>query len=705
MKDRKKLLIDLFSREDYIPIRLRDIANIFYVPKKDREELQRLLNELIREGKIERGDDGRYHKSIDTISGVFMKIKSGAGFVSFGKSEIYIPKEYTLNAFNKDVVTVVKIEKETGKRRTGKIVGIQERHLVNVVGKFIRNDNFGFVIPDNRDFDRDIYIKKQDCKGVKDKSKVVVEILDYGSDKKKPEGRVIEVLGMEEDRGVDIISIAKSYGLRCEFEDELLSEANRIEEVSEKEILKRLDLRNEKIITIDGEDSKDLDDAISVSKILKSDGSYVYNLGVHIADVSHYVKFNSRLDKEALLRGNSTYLIDKVIPMLPARLSNGICSLNEGECRLTLSVIMEIDSNGVVLSHKIVETVIQTTHRMTYSDVNRIMTGEDDYELKKRYSDVYDLIAVASELSKILRKRRRMRGAIDFDFAETKILLEEDGSVKEVIAYDRNEATRLIEDFMLVANETVAEDSYWQGLPFIYRNHEEPTQEKIKEFTTLLKNLGYKLSKKRITKLRPKEIQELLEEISGTENETLIKRIALQSLKRANYQRNCEGHFGLATKYYCHFTSPIRRYPDLQIHRIIKENLSGGLSDKKIEYYEKRLPEIARQSSLSERRSDEVEREVDKMKASEYMKGKIGQEFNGIISGVTKFGIYVELESTIEGMVRLDSIGDDFYIFDEQSLSAVGELTNKRYKLGQEVRVKVINANKEQRTVDFKLLT
>lgn len=722
---KKEMLEEFFKSKGYVPMKFKEMASLLQVPKMERDNFRLLLNEMIKEGKLIENGEGRYEiPGADMLVGTFMSTKKGFGFlrVSENEDDIYIPGKYTGNAFDGDTVTV-KLLKDSekrgrygrgfgGERSEGRVTGIIKRAVTEVVGTFDRSRNFGFVVPDNVKFDTDIYIPKSACKNVPKGYKVVAKITDYGSDRRSPEGKIVEIIGDIRDKGVDILSVARAYGIEDEFKEEVLKEAEKEPQtVSDEECGKRLDLREIKTVTIDGEDAKDLDDAISVVRELDGSGKTVYRLGVHIADVSHYVKEGSVLDREALNRGTSVYLADKVIPMLPKELSNGICSLNENEDRLTLSCLMDINEDGEIISHKIAETVIKTAHRMNYSDVNKIITGDDKGgKLKKRFKDVYEMLIEAEELALILRKRRQERGSIDFDFPETKITLDENGKVLEINAYDRNEATRLIEDFMLAANETVAEDSFWQEIPFVYRNHDNPSEEKIKELGIFINNFGYSLRKtkknkaKEISEIHPKDVRKLLDSIAGTDEETLISRMTLRSLKRAKYTTSCDGHFGLAAKYYCHFTSPIRRYPDLQVHRIIKENLNDGISEERTAHYAAILDEVALRSSMLERRADDAEREVDKMKAAEYMAAHIGEEFDGVISGITSWGIYVELPNTVEGMIRLASIDGDTFVLDSERMEIVGRRTGEIYRLGQSVRVRVESASKELRTVDFEIV-
>lgn len=715
MRENRQKLEEFFNRKDYVPMKFKEIATLFQVPKKERDDLQRILSDLIREGILFDDGEGRFERvGADHIIGIFRSTAKGFGFLSYdeGEDDLYIPAKYTENAFDGDTVMVKLLKKKSrgGRSREAKIIKIVERATKYVVGSFLRGDNFGFVIPDNKKLEYDIYIPKNSCKNVPKGYKVVAEITDYGDEKKKPEGKIIEILGDEKEKGIDILSVARAFGIDEVFPEEVLLSAEAMpKRVKKSEMEGRLDLREVIMVTIDGEDAKDLDDAISVSKETDANGRVFYRLGVHIADVSHYVKEGGALDREALKRGTSVYLVDRVIPMLPKELSNGICSLNAKVSRLALSCLMKINEKGEVFEHEITETVIKTNHRMTYKDVNAIITeSEEGEELKKKYEDVFEMLLLAEELALILRKRRHERGAIDFDFPETKILLDKKGRIKEIKAYDRNEATRLIEDFMLIANETVAENAFWQELPFIYRSHENPSEEKLKELSIFLYNFGYSLRKKKKkgseAEIHPREIQKLLLQIEGRPEEMMISRMTLRSMKRAKYATASDGHFGLAAKYYSHFTSPIRRYPDLQIHRILKENLKGGLGEKRRKHFKTILEEVAERSSVLERRADEAEREVDKMKMAEYMLGQIGEEFLGRISGVTSWGLYVELPNTIEGMIRINEIDADYYRFDAERMEIVGELSGKRYALGQEVRVQVANASKELRTIDFKLV-
>ena len=595
------------------------------------------------------------------------------------------------------VLVVIEQESDGGRRAEGSIVRILEHANQELVGLYEKNGGFGFVIPDNPRISRDIFIPQGCDAGAVTGHKVIVKIKDYGnSPDKKPEGVITSILGHMNDPGVDILSIVKAYGLPEEFPPEVMAQLEEIPDaVREEDKAGRKDLRDLPTVTIDGEEAKDLDDAITLEKTEQG-----YRLGVHIADVTHYVREGSPLDREALKRGTSVYLTDRVIPMLPHKLSNGICSLNQGEDRLALSCIMEINDKGVVIGHEIAETLIRVDRRMTYTAVNAIIT-DDDAETKEKYKEFVDLFLQMKELSQLLRKRRQERGAIDFDFPESKILLDAKGRPIEIKPYERNAATKLIEDFMLMANETVAEDYYWQEMPFLYRIHEKPDEEKMAKLGTFINNFGYTLRMPG-GEVHPKELQKLLEKIEGTPEEALLSRLTLRSMKQAKYSTLNSGHFGLAAKYYTHFTSPIRRYPDLQIHRIIKDDLRGRL-DKggRIGKYSSILQHVAEQSSAMEQRAAEAEREAVKLKKAEYMLEHVGEEYDGVISGVTGWGFYVELPNTVEGLVHIMTLKDDYYNFDEENYRLVGEQHGRVFRLGEPLRVRVRNAEPANRTIDF----
>ena len=697
-KQRRQMLTDMIlNNELYVPMKAKEIAMLLDIPKAKRSELMEVLDSLVADGTIGVSKKGKYMKPENVaLVGTFESTSRGFGFVVIPDREddIFVKANDTMNAFYHDKVKVViTTEKNGGKRAEGKIVAIVEHEVKEVVGTFQKNRTYGFVIPDNAKINCDIFIPQEFMNGAVEGSKVVASISDYGSQSKNPQGKVTEVLGHIDDPGVDIMSIIKAYDLPVEFPESVKKAINDIPDVvSEKDKAGRVDLRNVQMVTIDGEDAKDLDDAVSISK----EGP-VYHLGVHIADVSHYVTEGSALDKEALKRGTSVYLVDRVIPMIPHKLSNGICSLNQGEDRLALSCLMDIDEKGNIVGHRISETVINVDRRMSYTSVKKILVDNDTNEIMK-YKELVPMFHMMEEAAELLRKKRFARGSVDFDFPESKIILDENGHPTDIKPYDRNVATKIIEDFMLAANETVAEDYFWQDMPFLYRTHENPDPEKMRKLATFINNFGYTL---RLTDdLRPKEIQKLLSEIEGSDAENLISRLTLRSMKKAKYTTECVGHFGLAAKYYCHFTSPIRRYPDLQIHRIIKENLHGGLSPKRAAHYDAILPDVAVQTSAMERRAADAERDTDKLKMAEYMEQFVGETFDGVVSGVTAWGVYVELPNTIEGMVSINNM-KGFYTFDEEHYEMVGELGNRSYKLGQKVKVVVIGTDKILRTIDF----
>ena len=697
-KQRRQMLTDMIlNNELYVPMKAKEIAMLLDIPKAKRSELMEVLDSLVADGTIGVSKKGKYMKPENVaLVGTFESTSRGFGFVVIPDREddIFVKANDTMNAFYHDKVKVViTTEKNGGKRAEGKIVAIVEHEVKEVVGTFQKNRTYGFVIPDNAKINCDIFIPQEFMNGAVEGSKVVASISDYGSQSKNPQGKVTEVLGHIDDPGVDIMSIIKAYDLLVEFPESVKKAINDIPDVvSEKDKAGRVDLRNVQMVTIDGEDAKDLDDAVSISK----EGP-VYHLGVHIADVSHYVTEGSALDKEALKRGTSVYLVDRVIPMIPHKLSNGICSLNQGEDRLALSCLMDIDEKGNIVGHRICETVINVDRRMSYTSVKKILVDNDTNEIMK-YKELVPMFHMMEEAAELLRKKRFARGSVDFDFPESKIILDENGHPTDIKPYDRNVATKVIEDFMLAANETVAEDYFWQDMPFLYRTHENPDPEKMRKLATFINNFGYTL---RLTDdLRPKEIQKLLSEIEGSDAENLISRLTLRSMKKAKYTTECVGHFGLAAKYYCHFTSPIRRYPDLQIHRIIKENLHGGLSPKRAAHYDAILPDVAVQTSAMERRAADAERDTDKLKMAEYMEQFVGETFDGVVSGVTAWGVYVELPNTIEGMVSINNM-KGFYTFDEEHYEMVGELGNRSYKLGQKVKVVVIGTDKILRTIDF----
>ena len=698
---RKQMIYDFMCDDMYVPMKIKELSIVLGVSKQDRPVLERILTELIGEGKIEITKRGKYQKSqVKLLVGTFTSHPKGFGFVTIEDmdEDVFIPADKTLDAMHKDTVEIQVISgKAPGKRAEGVVTKIVERGMKTVVGTYESSKNFGFVVSDDPKFSKDIFIPLERSKGAVAGHKVVVEITNYGKNGKNPEGKVIEILGHINDPGVDIISLVRAYGLPEEFPERVMNQAERVApQVSTADMAGRKDLRDMQMVTIDGEDAKDLDDAVSLTV---EDG--LYHLGVHIADVSNYVQEKSALDREALERGTSVYLVDRVIPMLPHRLSNGICSLNQGEDRLALSCLMTIDEKGNVVDHEIAETVICVDRRMTYTNVKKILL-EEDSEVTEAYKEFVPMFKDMEKLAAILRNKRRKRGSIDFDFPETKVILDEQGKPVDIRPYERNVATKIIEDFMLVANETVAEDFFWREIPFVYRTHDNPDPEKIRKLSTFINNFGYSIHVGG-DEVHPKELQKLLEKIEGSDEEPLISRLTLRSMKQARYTTECTGHFGLAANYYCHFTSPIRRYPDLQIHRIIKETLRGRMNENRMEHYNSILSGVAKQSSERERRADEAERETIKLKKVQYMEQFIGETFTGVISGVTEWGFYVELPNTVEGLVRVAALRDDFYQYYESTYELVGEVTNKRYKLGQTVEVRLVDAVSFMRTIDFEL--
>ena len=699
---RKKVMLDFISDDLYVPMKIKEIAAVLQIPREQREELKVVLDALVDEGKITLSKRGKYSKGEQVrLKGIFRANVRGFGFVcpEDESEDVYISEDNLCGAFQGDEVEFIVTGSPAGRRREGRIVRILAHNVVRIVGLYEQSKGFGFVRPDDQRYINDIYIPAGKENGAMTGHKVVVELSSYGGTHMKPEGRVAEIIGHVNDPGTDILSIIMDMGIPSEFPEKVLNQAIRVgKEVSTADYAGRKDLRDWMMVTIDGEDAKDLDDAVSLTKEGEN-----YRLGVHIADVANYVQEGSALDREALNRGTSVYLADRVIPMLPHKLSNGICSLNAGEDRLALSCIMTFGPEGEILEHEIAETVIRVDKRMSYTGVAAVLAACEDGESGADRTDAYvSMILLMKELSDKIRNRRGRRGSVNFDFPETKILLDELGRPVEVKPYERNDASKIIEDFMLAANETVAEEYYWLDVPFIYRTHDVPDNEKIRQLSTFINNFGYHIHTH--NEVKPKEIQKLLDRIEGTPHEAMISRLVLRSMKQAKYTTENAGHFGLAARYYTHFTSPIRRYPDLQIHRIIKEHIRGRLNSERIAHYEEILPKAAAQCSERERRADEAEREVIKMKKAEYMQNNIGEEYEGVISGVTKWGLYVELPNTVEGLVHVADMRDDHYEFSEQTYELTGVRTGRVYKLGQSVRVCVSGADKLQRTVNFDLI-
>ena len=702
----REQLLGLINDPHYNPLKREELALIFNIHPSEMPMFYNFLDELEEDGYIIKTKKGRVMSpnKMGLFVGKFVAHRKGYGFVESDEEftqDLFIPKDDINGALHNDRVMAEIVTPATeDKRAEGKVIKIIKREVTRVVGLFQENKSFGFVVPDDKKFNIDIFIPKRGFNGAKNDDKVVCEITLWPQENRKPEGKIIEVLGKKGERGVEIDSIIRAHGLPEEFPKKVIDEANYVSSQDlEDEIARRLDLRHLDIFTIDGEDAKDLDDAISIEVLPNGN----YKLGVHIADVTHYVREKSKLDKEALKRATSVYLVDKVIPMLPKQLSNGVCSLNPFEDKLTLSCIMEIDENGKVVNSEIAETVINSKARMTYTEVSDILE-KDDEKLKQTFAKQVEDFKNAEKLARILMKRRERRGAIDFDFPEAKIILNREGKVVDIKCYERRISNKMIEEFMLVANETVAEHFYWLQLPFVYRIHETPSAEKMEDLNKFIATFGYHI-KGDLEDVHPKEIQSLVEKIKGTKEEESISTIALRSMKQAKYSPQCIGHFGLAAKYYCHFTSPIRRYPDLQIHRIIKEQLNNKLNNKRQEQLSHIVEYASTQSSERERAAELAERDVHDFYKACYMADKVGQEFDGVVSSVTSFGMFVELENTVEGLIRLANMRDDYYIYNQETYTIMGERSHKTFKIGDTVRIKVDNVNVDFREIDFVLIS
>ena len=741
MDERKDKILDFMNDKQYVPMKAKEIANILNVPKNEYEDFRILLNQLEEENKIEKNKKSKY-KLIDTskfLTGIFRGNQKGFGFVKIEDSdeEIYISEHNTKNALNGDKVFIEIVDTSSDNlHKEGKIVKILKHEKDTIVGLFQKSKNFAFVVPDDKKLGTDIFISKKNFGKARNNHKVLVKILKYPERGKNAEGKVIEVIGNVNEAGVDMLSLIKEYNLPYKFPEPVVEEAKKInEKISKKDIPNRLDLRNEEIFTIDGEDAKDLDDAIYVKKLPRG----TYELGVHIADVSYYVKEGSKLDKEAIIRGTSIYMMDRVIPMLPRELSNGICSLNQGEDRFTISVIMEINKDGKVISSDIKKSVINVTRRMNYKDVTKLLEyasgtmksgnenlnqlekginsieknskdklenlNEEDEDIIKKYEEFIPHFVRMKELAEILMQKRKKDGSLDLDIPESKIILNEDGIAIDVKKYELTISNSIIEQFMLIANETVAEKFYWLEAPFIYRVHEVPDMEKIEELNKFLYNFGYKIKGNK-DNIHPKAFAEVLENIKGKPEERVVSNLVLRTLKVARYESENKGHFGIASKYYCHFTSPIRRYPDLFIHRIISKYLEENyvVNEKFVTKYKQQAEDRAKQSSEREKVATEVEREAENIKKAEYMESRIGEEYDGIVSSITSFGMFVELDNTVEGLIRFDKLGNEYFIYDEDRKRLIGEKSNKVYKIGDKVRIRVISANKLLRQIDFEII-
>lgn len=699
-------LLSFMKEEAYKPLTVKELEEMLNITEAEEfKELVKALVALEEKGLIVRTRSDRYGipEKMNLIKGKISAHAKGFAFLlpeDTSLSDVFIPPNELNTAMNGDIVMVRLNSQSSGSRQEGTVIRILERAIQRVVGTYTETRNFGFVIPDDKKITSDIFIPKNGKNGAAEGHKVVVKLTSYPEGRMNAEGEVETILYHKNDPGIDILSVIHKHYLPGEFPADAMEQASSTPDtIDEKDLKDRRDLRDQVIVTIDGADAKDLDDAVTVTKL--DDGSY--KLGVHIADVSHYVTENSPIDKEALERGTSVYLVDRVIPMIPHRLSNGICSLNPKVDRLTLSCEMTINSQGQVTEHEIFQSVIKTTERMTYSDVNKILV-DDDEELKQKYEPLVPMFKDMERLAQILRDKRMDRGAVDFDFKEAKVLVDDEGAVKDVVIRERSVAEKLIEEFMLVANETVAEHFHWMNVPFIYRIHEEPNAEKLQKFLEFVTTFGY-VVKGTAGNIHPRALQSILDAVRDRPEETVISTVMLRSMKQAKYDPQSLGHFGLSTEFYTHFTSPIRRYPDLIVHRLIRTYLINGKVDEATqEKWAERLPDIAEHTSSMERRAVDAERETDDLKKAEYMLDKIGEEFDGMISSVTNFGMFVELPNTIEGLVHVSFMTDDYYRFDEQHFAMIGERTGNVFRIGDEITVKVVDVNKDERNIDFEIV-
>ncbi|MBY0097028.1 ribonuclease R [Mesobacillus maritimus] len=699
-------LLHHMKDEAYKPLTVQELEQAFGIEDSGTfKDFVKALVVMEERGLVVRTRSNRYGlpDKMNLIRGKLTGHAKGFAFVipdEPGMDDIFIPPNETNNAMHGDIVLARVSSTSSGQRREGTIVRIVERGVQQVVGTYTESRHFGFVIPDDKKFASDIFIPKEASGGAVEGHKVVVKLTSYPDGRKSAEGEVISILGHKNDPGVDILSVIHKHGLPTEFPADVLEQANETpDEIDENELANRRDLRDEVIVTIDGADAKDLDDAVTVTKL--DNGNY--RLGVHIADVSYYVEEGSPIDREAEDRATSVYLVDRVIPMIPHRLSNGICSLNPKVNRLTLSCTMEISTTGEVVNHEIFQSVIKTTERMTYHDVNLILVEKDE-EVRKRYESLVPMFELMEELAEVLRNKRMNRGAIDFDFKESKVLVDENGHPSDVVLRERSVAERLIEEFMLVANETVAEHFHWMDVPFIYRIHEDPKEDKLRRFFEFITNFGY-IVKGTANSVHPRALQEIIEEVQGKPEEMVVSTVMLRSMQKAKYYEESLGHYGLSTDYYTHFTSPIRRYPDTIVHRLIRTYLIEGKVDQATrEKWNAQLPEIAKHASDMERRAVEAERETDELKKAEYMEDKIGVEYDGIISSVTNFGLFVELPNTIEGLVHVSYMTDDYYRYDERHYAMIGERTGNVFRIGDEITVRVVNVNKDERSIDFEIV-
>jgi ribonuclease R len=700
----KDKILAFMKDEAYKPLTFKELLQAFEIQGKMKKTLLVALNELEDEGKIIFTRSERYGvpEKMNLVKGTLEGHQKGYAFLipdDKNLKDIFISPVDMNGAMHGDRVIVRPIKVlEDVKSPEGKVIRIIERANQYVIGTFQKSRHFGFVVPDDKRISFDIFVPREEFNNAEENNKVSVKITEWPDQRKNPEGTIVEVIGNIEDTKTHIDAVLLSKKVRQVFPEDVIKEAKKVSEegIHEQELKRRKDLRGLNIITIDGSDAKDLDDAVYAEKLNDSE----YMLGVHIADVTHYVKEDRKLDKEALKRATSIYITDRVIPMLPKELSNGVCSLNPGEDKLTLSVEMIINNDGKVTDYKIFESIMNNRYRMTYDDVTEIIENNGE-KLSVKYKDIVPMLKVMEELSLILRRKRDIRGAIDFEFPERKIITDENGKAIDVTKYERRTSHKIIEEFMLVCNETVAEHYYWLNMPFVYRVHEDPDEEKMYEFSKFIHNFGYTLKGNDV---HPKELQQLLNKIKDTKEESLINTMMLRSLKKAIYSPDASTHFGLAAKYYCHFTSPIRRYPDLQIHRIIKGQINGRYSEEALQKLFERTAMVAEQSSKMERVADEVERDTDKIKIAEFMSDKIGEEYEGVVSGVTNFGIFIELDNTVEGLVHISNMVDDYYIYDNEKKELFGQGSHKVFKIGDSVKIKVDKVNIAKAEIDFALI-
>ena len=703
---RKEVLTSFFLDSKYVPMTLKQISKFFNVKKDEIDMLENILNDLELEGIVYIDDSKRYVLLSNTskFEKCIYKAKSsnyGFGITSVDEY-IYIGSGMSNGAMDGDDVLVeILKEKIEDKKREGRIVKILKRNTVKLIGRFIKSKNFGFVEPIDDKLD-DIYIPKKFSQNIKDGSMVEVKIKKYATKTSKAEGCILSIIGNKNTKNIEVEALYKSYGLdKMEKFNKLVeSELKKIpSKVSENEKIGREDRTKEKVYTIDGEDAKDLDDGVFVKKINDK-----YILSVYIADVSHYVKDGTNLDLEALTRGTSIYIPGTVIPMLPKKLSNGICSLNEGVERLSLAIDIIYDSSGNVVDSNIFKAVIKVTKKMSYEKVYKVLNNQDE-EVLKEYKDYIDDIFLMKELALILNKKRRENGSINFDIPDTKIVLDENSEVIDVKPYNKTIANDIIEEFMLAANMCIAKTFFFLDAPFIYRIHEKPDEEKLRDLNLILVN--YKKRIKGIKNIQPKVLSKILDDFSSEEEKEVVSKYMLRSLKLAKYSNECEGHFGLAAKYYCHFTSPIRRYPDLFIHRVISDYLENGytLPDEKYSKYMMQAPKYATISSEAEKQATNIERDFDDLYKVIYMERFIGNEFFGIVSSVNSFGMFVKLENTVEGLVPFEKMpGNDYYIYDEARKILVGKNTNKTFKVGDRVKVELIKCDVKSKQIDFSIV-